>query len=311
MATRTFHGIVTTPAGTPLGGWVDVEVSDNGDYHVKFHMHSSSLLGNFDFNLRAYLTAPGFPMMAFIKSGHVSGVDSWDHEERGHSPLLALYWSKLQADATYSVAKEYKWGGVVGTIAELVNDIIDVTAGAVGAALGVVIGATREAIDWLGATLGPGGTLGVVGGVVVFAVATVAGAGVGTALILGVVAGVAIGAVTNALIKFRPLNVAEIAFARQVFGNSLPYQDVIITNLAGLGGPGFHRTRGGWQDLPQPRARLRQPARHGRKCVSEAGATPDSRTHPCLADRTRRVPAGFDVQRHGEPGEFHPGRQRV
>ena len=93
-------------------------------------------------------------MMAFIKSGHVSGVDSWDHEERGHSPLLALYWSKLQADATYSVAKEYKWGGVVGTIAELVNDIIDVTAGAVGAALGVVIGATREAIDWLGATLG-------------------------------------------------------------------------------------------------------------------------------------------------------------
>lgn len=154
MATRTFHGIVTTPAGTPLGGWVDVEVSDNGDYHVKFHMHSSSVLGNFDFNLRAYLTAPGFPMMAFIKSGHVSGVDSWDHEERGHSPLLALYWSKLQADATYSVAKEYKWGGVVGTIAELVNDIIDVTAGAVGAALGVVIGATREAIDWLGATLG-------------------------------------------------------------------------------------------------------------------------------------------------------------
>ena len=239
MATHTFHGIVTTPAGTPLGGWVDVEVSDNGDYHVKFHMHSSSVLGNFDFNLRAYLTAPGFPMMAFIKSGHVSGVDSWDHEERGHSPLLALYWSKLQADATYSVAKEYKWGGVVGTIAELVNDIIDVTAGAVGAALGVVIGATREAIDWLGATLGPGGTLGVVGGVVVFAVATVAGAGVGTALILGVVAGVAIGAVTNALIKFRPLNAAEIAFARQVFGNSLPYQDVIITNLAGLGDRAF------------------------------------------------------------------------
>ena len=108
-----------------------------------------------------------------------------------------------------------------------------------GAALGVVIGATREAIDWLGATLGPGGTLGVVGGVVVFAVATVAGAGVGTALILGVVAGVAIGAVTNALIKFRPLNVAEIAFARQVFGNSLPYQDVIITNLAGLGDRAF------------------------------------------------------------------------
>lgn len=80
MASRTFHGIATTPAGTPLGGWVDVEVSDNGDYHVHFHMHSSSVFGNFDFNLRAYLTAPGFPTMAFIQSGHVSGVDSWDRE---------------------------------------------------------------------------------------------------------------------------------------------------------------------------------------------------------------------------------------
>ncbi|MFV8050930.1 hypothetical protein [Mycobacterium sp. 48b] len=239
MATRTFHGVVTTPSGTPLGGWVDVEVSDNGDYHVKFHMHSSSILGDFDFNLRAYLTAPGFPTMAFIKSGHVSGVDSWNHEERGHSPLLALYWSKLDDQATYGVAKEYKWGGVVGTLTELVGDILDVAAGAVGGALGVVIGATREAIDWMGATLGPGGTLGVIGGVVVFAVSAVAGAGIGTALILGVVAGVAIGAVTNALIKFRPLNAAEIAFARQVFGNSLPYQDVIITNLAGLGDRAF------------------------------------------------------------------------
>ena len=239
MATRTFHGVVTTPSGTPLGGWVDVDVSDNGDYHVKFHMHSSSILGDFDFNLRAYLTAPGFPTMAFIKSGHVSGVDSWNHEENGHSPLLALYWSKLDNQATYGVAKEYKWGGVVGTLAELVGDILDVAAGAVGGALGVVIGATREAIDWMGATLGPGGTLGVIGGVVVFAVSAVAGAGIGTALILGVVAGVAIGAVTNALIKFRPLNSAEIAFARQVFGNSLPYQDVIITNLAGLGDRAF------------------------------------------------------------------------
>ncbi len=49
----------------------------------------------------------------------------------------------------------------------------------------------------------------------------------------------AIGAVTNALIKFRPLNSTEIAFARQVFGNSPPYQDVVITNLAGLGDRAF------------------------------------------------------------------------
>ena len=40
------------------------------------------------------------------------------------------------------------------------------TAGAVGAALGVVIGGNPPGHRWLGATLGLGGTLGVVGGVV-------------------------------------------------------------------------------------------------------------------------------------------------
>ncbi|MFD3458858.1 hypothetical protein ACFWVM_04040 [Nocardia fluminea] len=239
METLTFELPVITPPGTPLGGRVRVEVSDNGDYYVKFHTFSSSALGDFDFNLRAYLTAPGFPTMAFIRSGHVSGVDKWDRDERGHNALITLYWSQLKAAPSYSLAKDYKWGGVVGTVEDLVKDIFDIGAGVVGAALGVVIGATREAIDWLGATLGPGGTLGVVGGVVVFAVAAVGGAGIGTAIILGNVAGVAIGAVTNALIKYRPLNNAELAVTRQVYGNSIPYDKVLITNLGGLGGRAF------------------------------------------------------------------------
>ena len=239
METLSFDANVVTPSGTPLGGWVHVEVSDNGDYYVHFHTHSSSVFGNFDFNLRAYLTAPGFATMAFIQSGHVSGVDDWDHEERGNNPLLALYWSQLKAAPSYNVAKDYKWGGVVGTIEDLVKDIFDIGAGVIGGTLGVIIGATREAIGWLGTTLGPGGTLGVIGGVVVFAVTAIAGAGVGGALILGVVAGVAIGAVTNAMIKYRPLNDAEIALARQVFADTVPYGDVIITNLGGLGGRAF------------------------------------------------------------------------
>ena len=238
METLTFDQGVVTPSGTPLGGWVHVEASENGAYYVKFHMHSSSIFGDFDFNLRAYLTAQGFPSMAFVHSGHVSGVDDADYEERGMSPLLALYWPQLKAAPKFNVAKDYQWAGAIGTLDDLVKDIFDIGAGAVGAALGVVVGATREAIGWLGTTLGPGGTLGVIGGVVVFAIGTVAGVGAG-ALILAVVAGVAIGAVTNALIGSRPLNDAEKALARQVFGGTLPVDDVILTNLAGLGGRAF------------------------------------------------------------------------
>jgi hypothetical protein len=239
METLTFDGNVVTPSGTPLGGWVHLEVSDDGSYKVKFHMHSSSVLGSFDFNVRAYLSAPGCPTMAFIQSGHVSGVDSWEPPaEPGTNPLLALYWGKLKAGPpSFTVAKDYKWGGVVGTIEDLVKDIFDIGAGAIGDTLGVIIGATQEAIGLLGTTLGPGGTIGVIGGVVVFAIGAIAGPGVGGALIFALVAGAAIGA--NAVIQSRPLNDAEIALAREVFGETIPYGNVMITNLGGLSGRGF------------------------------------------------------------------------
>lgn len=234
-----FHQSVVTPSGTPLGGWVDVDVWSDGRYRVKFHMHSSSVFGDFDFDLRAYLSAPGFPTMVFLHSGHVSGVDDADHEEDGSNPLIPVYWTQLQAGANYQVHKDYSWGGIVGGLTQLVSDLFDLGAGIVGAALGAIIGATREAIGWLGATLGPGGTLGVVGGVIVFAVGAVAGLPIGAALIVGTIAGVATGAIVESMVESRPLNDAEITLARQVFGDSLPYGDVILTNMAGMSGRAF------------------------------------------------------------------------
>src|SRR5215471_5387287 len=38
---RTFHQDIVTPSGTPLGGWIDLEIHGNGDYKITFHMHSS------------------------------------------------------------------------------------------------------------------------------------------------------------------------------------------------------------------------------------------------------------------------------
>ncbi len=239
MDSRSFDGVIVTPSGTPLGGWVHLDVDESGGYHVKFHMHSSSVLGDFDFQIRAYLQAPDCPVIFFYHEGHVSGVDDSDYEESGSNPLIAMYWSKFVAAPSFSVAKDYEWGGVVGAVEGLVKDLLDITGAVAGGVLGTVIGVTREAIGWLGATLGPGGTIGVIAGVVVFTVAVAAGAPIGAAFILGVVTGVVAGAVTNAMIKYRPMNDAEIALARRVFGDTLPYGDVILTNLAGLGGRAF------------------------------------------------------------------------
>src|SRR5215471_15969953 len=121
---RTFHQDIVTPSGTPLGGWIDLEIHGNGDYKITFQMHSSSVLGNFDFDLRAYLTAPGCPVFFFHHSGHVSGVDDSNYSETGNLPLLALYFPELLYRGMYSAAKDYSWGGIVGTLDRLANDLV-------------------------------------------------------------------------------------------------------------------------------------------------------------------------------------------
>ena len=250
MATKTFDERVITPDGTPLGGFVHVEMEPTGDYRVNFHMHSSAVLGDFDYALRAYVAAPGLPVFMFVHRGQVSGVDSSDHHEVGRHSAIAANWGSLESHGTLRVAKDWEWGGAIGAVVGIANEVSDLLedalrvtveagAGAAGAAVGGIVGATQEAIGWIDSTLGPGGTLGVVGGVVLFAAAAVAGAGVGTSLILGTVSGAGIGAVTNAMIEYRPMNAAEKALAHKVYKTTVNTERVVLSNLAGLGGAAF------------------------------------------------------------------------
>ncbi len=238
--TKSFTQQVVTPSGTPLGGSVTLNINSDGSYTVEFVMHSSSDFAAFDFQLRAYLSAPGLPTLFFYHAGHVSPLGTDDtHPEAGSNPLIAMYWKQIANASNFSVAHDYQWSGAAGTLAGLVDDLLDIGAGAVGGTLGVVIALTQEAIGWLGTTLGPGGTFGVIGGVLVFAVGAIAGVPLGTALILGVAAGVATSAVANAVIERRAMNAAEIALAQKVFGSTLPYDNIQLTDFCGLGGRAF------------------------------------------------------------------------
>ena len=105
-------------------------------------------------------------------------------------------------------------------------------AGTAGATIGVVIGLGSE-VGHLFGNLGLGGTFGVIGGVVVYVFSG--------NVVMATVAGVAVGLVTNALIKQRPISQAEYDLANNnVFNGTLPPPDqIILTNLAGLGGRAF------------------------------------------------------------------------
>jgi hypothetical protein len=203
-------------------------------------MHSSSDFASFDFQLRAYLQGPGLPLLFFYHAGHVSPLGTDDtHPEPGSNAMIPMYWNQIVKTATFSVANDYQWAGVAGGIASLVNDIIDLGAAAAGFAIGAVIGLTREAIGFLGATLGVGGTLGVIAGVVVFAVGALSGLGPGSALILGTIAGVAVDLISNALIEHRQMNENEVATAQFVFGGQIPYDKVVFTNLSSINNRAF------------------------------------------------------------------------
>jgi len=235
MQKKEFKADVITPSGTPLGGWVHLGIEDSGNYRIHFHMHSSSIAGNFDYYLRAYLSAPDCPTFVFAHRGHVSGVNDEDLLiEKGYHPLLASYAAPLKQQGTFRVAKEYGWGGPVGLGLKLLSG-----AGEVASSLGTLVASTPEAIEGFLSSLGPGATFGVLGGAVVFVAGTALGGPAGSVLIQSWIAGVAVGAATNALIKSRPLSAEEAALCRRVFGRTLPVERVLLTNLSGQNGRAF------------------------------------------------------------------------
>ena len=120
-------------------------------------------------------------------------------------------------------------------LSELLGFGVDLVAGGLGA----IIGGTLEASSVLGVDLGPGGTLGVLGGVGVFAVSMGLGLPLGASLILATGAGVGIGALAESMIESRPLNDTEIALARSVYGETIPYENVLLTNLNGVSDRAF------------------------------------------------------------------------
>lgn len=235
---KTFHADVTTPSGTALGGFVDITVRSDGSYTVSFQMHDSGV-PDYDFQVRAVLTACNGMAFAAQHSGHVEGTVSTtlthapnrddDHTESGISEFISAFWPHV-LKGSLSVSKDYSPTGVIGFFQDLAKVVLDIGAGTVGAAIGVVIAISSEVGKVFG-DLGVGAAFGVIAGVVVFAT--------GGSVVMAVVAGIAVGAVTDLLVKSRPLYTQEINFVSQVFGSSISAGDIRITNLAGLGGRAF------------------------------------------------------------------------
>lgn len=226
---RTFRREITTPAGTALGGFMELTIRSDGTSTFRGHMHGSGF-DPYAFRLSVLVRATsGKICVAAMKSGTVGGtLDStprdfdW-HEENPSSQLIRNNWTDLR-NGTAHFDKWYENTGVLGSLEDI--------AVAVAEFLGVAV----VAGPFVAAVVVVGSELGALTEVPFLHPTAVAGVFVaaGAILILGpraVIPAIVAGVAAASEVKARPLRESEKALANRIFGDTLPYGRILITNF--------------------------------------------------------------------------------
>ena len=224
---RKFHEGITTPDPEALGGSVDLTVRGDGTYSLSVHMHDSGA-PNYTFRIAALLHATSGKVFARHSSGKTHGTLStgsrdFDDTQSGLDPLLNEFWDDFVL-GTFDVRKEYE-NTLTSWITSAFVDVVKfvATCALLGGPTALVTYGARilgDATDVrLPSELGVAGLLAAQGqyflaGPTGFIPVFIAGA-----------------AVSSLLFKGRPLRPSEIAEARKVFGDTIPYEKITITNL--------------------------------------------------------------------------------
>ena len=229
--------------GAALGGHITFTMKIDGTYTFSGRMRATGL-PSFAFNVVAIVrSVSGTVALAAQKSGEVFGTDSFGDREFtwndvGADPedikRIRNSWPDLSG-GTLSERHSSELAGTLDGTLHLLGDLVEffVVAETLGVGLGVCV-VVGDELNKAGATLpGVGGIAGIT---VAAGVVYIFGP---SAIVAAVVAGVAVGAVVDAMIELRELTGAERDFARQVFGNSLDFDRIRLTNLSGLGGRCF------------------------------------------------------------------------
>jgi hypothetical protein len=136
---KSFSALVETPAGTRFGGNLTVTLNNDGTGTFAGAMHDSGF-PSYNFSVRAVVrSASGSVTVVAQKSGEVKGTDSgavsgddpartfsWNDPLSWSVPEFA--WSDISAGAM-AVSKSYELSGVLGTLSDLLFDVVDFVIG--------------------------------------------------------------------------------------------------------------------------------------------------------------------------------------
>ncbi len=227
VQSKTFHHDITTAAA--LGGFVELTVRSDGSYTFQVHMNGSGI-DPYAFHITVTIWAPDNSNTNFgaFCSGKVGGAvgstpRDFDFQENSSSDWLKLLWTNVR-DGRLVVTIDYDDTGVLGAIEDL-------------AAIALKWLIANAVAGPVGATIVLGSELGQYTGVRFLHPALLAGALVAgsTVLLLGpemLLGAVVAGAAAAAQIKSRSLRGDEIKLAKQIFGETLPLDRILVTNLS-------------------------------------------------------------------------------
>lgn len=235
--------------GAALGGSVTLTIDRHGSYSFAGSMRATGF-PSFTYTVMATLRADAGITAATRHTGHVYGSDTpGNREDTWTETGTDLYVAKVLRNAwpaissgTLAVSYSEELAGTLGTAVDVVKDIGEfvVAAATVGSSLAccLLIGSELNDVGIMLPGLGGIVGLGIVAGTVyIYGPFSVVPA---------IVAGAAVGAIVDSMVKIRPLDTGasaphgdETGFARAVFGDSLDYHRIRLTNLSGLGGRAF------------------------------------------------------------------------
>ena len=225
--TRRFTAQIDTDA---MHGDAELIVDSTGKYTFRGTVHATGI-PSFSYKVMATLRTPGGALIAVEAGGEVFGLDTPKHstsrwDEGGSSAEIVRFWTDIRrASTVFETDTQKKVIGTIGTVVDIAETVVEVY---VAAQFRGVIGAVIVLGIRLGAATGttfvnPNVLAGVTvaGGVLVLfgpsAIVPALVAGTGTALL--------------ADIRHRPMTDPEIALARRVFQDQLPFDRIVLTDL--------------------------------------------------------------------------------
>jgi hypothetical protein len=231
---RLFDGVETRRFTAPIDtdamhGEAELIVDSSGKYTFRGTVRATGL-PSFAYKVRATLRTQGGALFAIEATGEVFGLDTPKHseshwDEGSVSDQIRRFWIEIRLSATFETETEKNLIGTIGTVVSVAETVVELyVAAQFRGVIGVVV--------ILGIKLGSAGGTAFISPNILAGITVSAGVLVlfgPSAIIPALVGGTVTAAIAD--IRHRRINRDEIALAKQVYKEQLPYDLIVITDL--------------------------------------------------------------------------------